>query len=508
MSTSVIPEPESFSPSSSDHARLLAAASPASFAHLISQGRWVPYEHLILLNDHLMRLAAGELTRLIVTMPPRHGKSELVSRYLPAWYLGRFPDRQVILASYGKDIAADHSERARELLAEWGPPVFGINVSETSAAASRWRVKDHDGVMIASGLRGGITGRGAHLLIIDDPIKDELEAQSQLKRDRVWNWWQSTASTRLMPGNSAVVIVQTRWHEDDLSGRLLGESDRWTLLNLPALAEPDDLLDRAEGEALCPELFDEDDYTLIKAEKGSYFFAAMYQQRPAPSEGVMFKRSHFRYYRELEEHTGAIYRRWYVIPKEGEDGDRRIDAGEVTVFQTVDVAISERSTADWTVVATWAATAANDLLLLDLDRQHFEEQEIARFLMRCADKHDRPPMWVESFGAGRSPLASLRREGYPVMELPAEAGTKLDKVTRAFGAVSAYEAHRVFHPYPYPVWLEAFEGELIPFPNAAHDDQVDVVSYAARLLPMLGGRQRVVQPKGRTSMGNTHRRRW
>ncbi len=478
-----------------DDALALAYCSPASFAHVVSGGLWVPYEHLILLNDYLLRVTTGEITRLIVTMPPRHGKSELISRYLPAWYLGRFPDRQVILASYGKDLAADHGEKARELLSTWGPRMFGVTV--TDQGASRWRVDDHEGVMVSSGLRGGITGRGAHLLIIDDPIKDELEAQSELKRERVWNWWQSTASTRLMPGPSAVIVVQTRWHEDDLAGRLIGESDRWTLLNLPALAEADDELGRDEGEALCHELYDEAQFAAMRAEKGSYFFAAMYQQRPAPAEGIMFKRQHFRYYEvQVVPINAAIDQRLYVLH---DDEERRVDAGFCTVFQTCDVAISSRDTADWTVVATWALTPDRDLLLLDVERQRFEEQQIAMFLKRCSDKHGRPPMWVESFGAGRSPLGVLTRDGYPVMALPAEAGTKLDKVTRAFGAVSAYERHGIFHPrnYSEAPWLQAFEEELIPFPNATHDDQVDVVSYAARMVPIVGGPQRrMQQPNG------------
>lgn len=451
----------------------------------------MPFEHLILLNDYLLRVAAGEISRLIVTMPPRHGKSELISRYLPAWYLGRFPDRQVMLVCYGKELAEDHGTEARRLLTSWGPGLFGVNVTDT--AATRWRVADHAGIMISRSLRGELTGRGAHLLIIDDPIKDELDAQSELKRERVWTWWQATASTRLMlmGGKSAAILVQTRWHEDDLAGRLMQTGD-WTVLNLPALAEADDQLGRSEGEALCPEL--EIDFNQVRREKGSYFFAAMYQQRPAPAEGIMFKRQHFRYYRWVDELTGGNITRWYVIPREDEDGDRRIDAGQCTYFQTADVAISARDTADWTVVATWCVTPAQDLLLLDVQRQHFEEQQIAQFLQRCSDDHGRPPMWVESFGAGRSPLSTLRKLGYPVTELPAEAGTKLDKVTRAFGAVTAYERHAIFHPYPYPSWLEAFEEELVPFPNASHDDQVDAVSYAARLLPTVG-RPRAVAAK-------------
>ena len=165
---------------------------------------------------------------------------------------------------------------------------------------------------------------------------------------------------------------------------------------------------------------------------------------------------------------------------------RIYDAGLCPTFQTVDVAISSKQTADWTVIATWRTTTGGELLLIDLERQRFEEQQIAEFMMRCNDKHNRPPMWVEKFGAGRSPLAILSRQGYPVMDLPAEAGTKLDKVTRAFGAISLYQQHKIFHP-PQCDWLGVFEDELCVFDKGRNDDQVDAVSYAARLLPLMGG---------------------
>lgn len=462
----------------------------------------MPYEHLILLNDYLLRVEAGLIDRLIVTMPPRHGKSELISRYLPAWYLGRHPDRQVILVCYGKELAEDHGNAARMLLAEWGPRIFGVTVTDT--AAGRWRVDNHTGLMLSRPRRGEITGRGAHLLIVDDPIKDELEAQSELIRERLWTWWQSTASTRLqlMGGSTAAILVQTRWHEDDLAGRLQ-QTGRWTTLNLPALAEEDDLMGRRPGEALCPELIDlarvgdREGYDEIKAEKGAYFFAAMYQQRPAPAEGVMFKRKDFRYYETAELRVGHYEHLVFVLHTgrtvENEDGSieevlERVDASDCVFFQTVDTAMSDDEMADWTVVSTWAATSDRRLLLLDVKRRHFEDQALDTFLMAANDEHDRCRMYVErAVGTGRKPLHALANAGYPVSEVPEEAGTRLKKVARAHVAVAAYERHAVFHPRQ-ALWLSDFEEELVAFPNAKHDDQVDTVSYAARLLPTVGGR--------------------
>lgn len=482
-----------------EEALALASLSPASFAHVVSGGSWIPFEHLILLNDYLIRLEAREITRLIVTMPPRHGKSELISRYTPAWYLGKNPDHKIILTSFGDKLATGHGGAARKLLQAWGPPVFGVEVEGNSDAD--WKIKGHTGEMVSRSVRGEITGKGAHLFIIDDPIKDELAAVSERNRETVWSWWQATASTRLeLMGDEAVaVLVQTRWHEDDLAARLI-KAGGWTLLNLPALAEaPEDAdkdkwrdaIGRKDGDPLAVELIDRAGYEKLRAEKGNYFFSALYQQKPMPAEGVMFKRKHFRYYRIEEEMVGALQVKFMVIEPEGELGEglappRRIDLSQCTVFQTADVAISDADTADYTVVGTFAVTGRGELLILDIQRRHFEDQQTVGFLKAENDRYGKPRMYVERFGAGRSPLAVLKRDGYPVQEIPAEAGTKQNKVTRSFVAVAAYERHAVFHPYPYPSWLEDFENELTSFPNAAHDDQVDTVSYACRLGPMVG----------------------
>lgn len=470
---------------SSEDARLLAQTSPASFAHVCSEGRWVPYEHLILLNDHLLRLVGGEFDRLIVTMPPRHGKSELISHWLPAWYLGAFPDRQVMLASYEARFAASWSRKARESLTEHGPWVFGVGVADEPRAADWWTVDGRDGVMVSAGVGGPLTGKGADLLIIDDPVKNSEEAASEVIREKHWEWWQSTASTRLQP-QGRVVLVMTRWHEDDLAGRLIAQGG-WRILNLPAHAELGDELNRREGEALCSELFDKKALERIRHQTGGYYWTAMYQQRPAPPEGFLFKRSDLRYWHIEQEppvQGRGVLKRWYVLP----DGDRarHIDTGYCTTFQTVDAAISEKETADYTCVATWQSTPEGDLILLRIARRHFEEQQIVEFLASENEAHGRCPMWIERFGAGRNPLAILARRGYPVMEIPAEAGTQTDKITRAFGAVALCERHQLFLPAAQPEWLGGYEDELASFPNAARDDQVDVTSYAARLLPRLG----------------------
>ena len=467
----------------------VAAASPAGLAHITSEGRWKTFEHLLKVDEYLLKVAAGEIDRLIIELPVRHGKSELVSHYFPAWWLGQKPDDQVMLCSYNDNFARGWGRKARDTLQEVGPRVFGIGVAEQPAAADYWFVKDHVGVMAAAGVGGAITGKGADLLLIDDPVKNAEEANSETYREKVWEWWQGTARTRLQPGGR-VVLVMARWHEDDLSGRIqanAGSAEPWTVLRLPAIAEDNDPMGRQPGEALCPEMWPIEVLRNVEKEN-PYFFAALYQQRPAPADGWMFKRADFRYWKVAsvdDEERPTVYELKGAEP----DPNRYVAVSSCQVFQTVDVAASEKTTSDWTVVSTWAVTPTKDLILLDSERQHFETLEVANFLKRQADKHKRPPMYIETFGAGKVPYKQMAAAGYPVRQLTPDQGIRSDKITRAQDIIAAYMRHQVFHPQGGD-WIKPFEEELAMFPSG-HDDQVDTASYAARLLPSVFARQSV-----------------
>jgi predicted phage terminase large subunit-like protein len=240
----------------------------------------------------------------MIFMPPRHGKSELASRRFPAWYLGRNPRKQIIAASYNSDLASDFGRDVRNIVAapQFGA-VFGkVTLAADSQAANRWHTNS-GGAYVAAGVGTAVTGRGADVLLIDDPLKDREEADSETTRERVWNWYTSTAYTRLMPGG-AVVLIQTRWHEDDLAGRLLeaqkAGGDKWEVLELPAIS--------GDGEALWPQWYPIPALERIRAAIGARDWSALYQQRPQPDEGTYFQRDWFRRYRDLPpalHHYGA-----------------------------------------------------------------------------------------------------------------------------------------------------------------------------------------------------------
>ena len=200
----------------------------------------------------------GEIDRLMIFMPPRHGKSELASKRFPAWCLGRNPQMQIIAASYNSDLANDFGRHVRNIVAEpeFGEIFPGVSLAPDSQAANRMNT-NKGGSYVAAGVGTAVTGRGAHIALIDDPFKDREEADSERRREVVWDWYRSTLFTRLMPGGR-IVLIQTRWHEDDLAGRLLEhEGDQWEVLELPALSE--------DGDALWPEWYGKDTLERIKA---------------------------------------------------------------------------------------------------------------------------------------------------------------------------------------------------------------------------------------------------
>lgn len=274
-------------------------STPMALALATSRGRWKYAPHLGLLNKKALSLASRRTKRVLLTMPPRHGKSSFIN-YLASWWLGNFPDQRVILLSYGAELANWWSNKSRMFLEEWGSSLFNIT---PYGSATGWGIEGREGGMRAAGVGGPITGFGADLLIADDLIKNAEEAGSQVMRDHTWDWWNSTAYTRLEP-NGVAVMIATRWHRDDPIGRILEqqrldpESERWDLFNLPAIAEEEEAswpegMGRKVGEPLWPMRFDTERLNEIRKIQGEYYWSALYQQRPTPLGGGMFKEHYF-----------------------------------------------------------------------------------------------------------------------------------------------------------------------------------------------------------------------
>ncbi|MFF1844520.1 terminase large subunit domain-containing protein [Streptomyces sp. NPDC058217] len=258
-------------------------ASPGAMAAVLTERREVQARHLQLIDKAWIDMAEGRADRVMITMPPRHGKSRRASRWAPLWYLRQHPDRRIMIASYSGDLAEEHSRWIRDAIETWGDEL-GISLNPCSRAAMRFDIAGHQGGRVAAGIGGSLTGKGATIALVDDPVQDMASAGSPSMRRKTWEWWQSVLQTRLEP-DGAICVIQTRWNEDDLAGRILADAqaNEWHVIDLPALADSDDdPLGRKPGEPLWPERFDVEHHATTRRRVGERVWAALYQQKPRP----------------------------------------------------------------------------------------------------------------------------------------------------------------------------------------------------------------------------------
>jgi len=337
-----------------------------------------------MLDRKIVDVVAGRIKKLLVTMPPRHGKSELCSHRTPVWFLSNFPDESLILSCYGSDFAKEWGRKARNTINEHSDEL-GVRVSQDSKSSSHWTINGHKGEMYAVGVGGAITGRGGKLLLCDDPIKNEEEARSEVYRDKLWAWWCSTFITRLEP-NGGIILIQTRWHEDDLAGRILKhERDKWEVLNLPAIAGQDDPLGRTTGEALWPERFPVAALEEKRSSMGDLDFERLYQQRPSLEQGNIIQKEWWKEYVTLPDEPVQMS------------------------IQSYDTAFKEKETNDYTAFQHWAAYP-NGFYLIRAWRERLIfpdliDRMILEFNTRPCDY-----VLVEDKASGQSAIQTLERK--------------------------------------------------------------------------------------------------
>jgi predicted phage terminase large subunit-like protein len=419
--------------------------------------QWPKFElakHHELIISRFEAVERGEISRLMIFLPPRHGKSLIGSAIFPAWYLGRHPERHLICATYGQELSDDFGRQVRNLIAD---PVHRAifphcSLSEDSSAAHRFNTV-RGGAYFAVGRGGPITGRGAHLLIIDDPLKDCAEANSETVRNALHEWFTSVAYTRLAPGG-AIVLIQTRWHEDDLAGWLLhsNANERWEVLSLPAIAECDEGF-RHQGEALWPDKFPLSELERIRAAIGGRAWASLYQQRPAAAEGAIFKRDWWQFYRPpLAVVLNRIVQSWDTGFKKGAEND-------------------------FSVCTTWGV-AENGYYLLHVWRERVEFPELKRVLASLAEQWEPNAILVEDRASGQSLIQELSSSSVlPIIPVKVDS----DKQTRAQAVTPIMEAGKVFLPESAP-WVSDFIEEMASFPNGIYDDVVDSATQALNYL--------------------------
>lgn len=437
---------------------------------------WVHKDICKRLEKFSQDVADKKSPRLMLFMPPRHGKSTIASVEFPAWHLGQNPNHELISCSYSGSLAMTFSRKVRQRLRD---PAYKSVFKDTrldpdSQSAEAWLTTSGGGY-VAAGVGGGITGKGAHILLIDDPIKNREDAESQNNRESTYDWYTSTAYTRLAPGGGVLVIL-TRWHDDDLAGRLLRASteggDEWEVVSYPAIAEQDEEF-RSQGEALHAERYDIEALNRIQRAVGPRDWSALYQQNPVADDGDYFTREMIQYY-------------------EPDD----IDLDRMRFYTAWDLAIGKKDRNDYSVGLTVGVDEDDNLFVVDVDRGRYDGFELVE---RILDLYELWKPSIIGIEKGHIEMAlgpflekRVRERGlYEAYFKDLKTGRR-DKEARARAIQGRMQQGMVYLPRN-EVFTGPLVAELLRFPNGVHDDQVDALAWIGLMMTEFGTFQEKIE---------------
>ncbi len=407
-------------------------------------------EHHKIMADKFNKVASGEIKRLIINMAPRHTKSEFASNLLPAWMIGNNPKLKIIQATHNAELAVRFGRKAKTVIdSEEYQKIFNTRLREDSKAAGKWET-DQGGEYYAAGVGGSITGRGADLMIIDDP-HSEQDAMNMASFDRAWEWYTSGPRQRLQPGGR-IILVMTRWNVADLTGKLIKaqkelKADQWEVIEFPAIMP--------SGKPVWPGYWKLEELESVKASVAISKWNAQYQQNPTAEEGSIIKREW-----------------WKQWPKE--------DLPPLMhVIQSYDTAFMKKQSADYSAITTWGVFHPNEegeshLILLDAIKDRYEFPELRRVAKEQYDYWQPETVIIEAKASGLPLTYELRQMGIPVINFTPSKGN--DKHTRVNAVAPLFEAGMVW--YPDRKFAEEVIEECAAFPLGEHDDLVDSMTQA------------------------------
>lgn len=439
--------------------------------------------------------------RLMLFLPPRAGKSEIGSVQFPSWFLGKYPELEVIISSYSGDLASGFSRKVRNIFgSEEHASVFSNSrLSSDSKAAEKWATTAGGGLN-AVGVSGSLSGKGGSVLICDDPHKDRNEAESETARQTVKDWYSSTFYTRRAPG-AGILVIQTRWHEDDLSGWLLTEQakheeeeakggsshfDRWEVVKYPAVAKEDEPY-RNEGEALHPERFPLEELLMTKSALIPRDWEALYQQEPVSDDGDYFTKDMFRFY------------------KPGESPP----LNEMRIYAAGDLAISTKQSSDYTVFVVAGIDRQQNIWLLNVYRGRWDSLGIIDRLFEIQETYNPELIGLES---GQIELAltpiipKFEQERGITLNLESLKTRGQDKASRARPIQGRMQQGRVYFPDLDSVsWMRTLYNEFLKFPLGSNDDQVDALAWLGRMIMLFGIRNEKREPPKKSFRDQLHK---
>lgn len=425
---------------------------------------WVHKDICRRLEQFSRDVAEKKSPRLMLFMPPRHGKSTLASIAFPAWHLGRHPDHEFISCSYSGSLAMGFSRKVRSLLRDPSyKTAFKTRLDPDSQSAEAW-LTTNGGGYVAAGVGGGITGKGAHVLVIDDPVKNREDAESPNNREANWDWYTSTAYTRLAPGGGVLVIL-TRWHDDDLAGKLLSAAqeggDEWTVVKYPAIAEENEEF-RSHGEALHPERYDVEALQRIQRAVGPRDWSALYQQNPVADDGDYFSRDMIQYF-------------------DPED----IDLDRMKFYCAWDLAIGKKDRNDYSVGMVVGIDEMEHIFVVDVVRGRFDGFELVEQILDMYETWRPSIVGIEKghieMALGPFLEKRVRERGlYEAYFKDLKTGRR-DKEARARAIQGRMQQGMVHFP-KNEVFTGPLIAELLRFPNGVHDDQVDALAWIGLMM--------------------------